>query len=107
VNLFVLSVAVACACSCPRSPGAGSPPPIPQDATTVDGAAYTPCDMACARYRELGCPEGADTAADEGGRRHRCEEVCGNAAAHGIDLAGAVACTSGAGSCQVVRSCSK
>lgn len=90
------------ACSCPRAPGDSAPPPIPQDATTVDGAAYSPCDMACARYRELKCPEGQDTTAG-----HRCEEVCGNAALHGIDLAGKVSCTSAAPTCDAVRSCSK
>lgn len=91
------------ACSCPRAPGSPAPPPpIPQDASTVDGAAYTPCDMACARYRQLGCPEGSPTSAG-----HPCEEVCQNAAAHGVDLAGPVACAGSAPTCEVVRSCSR
>lgn len=94
-------LALATACSCPRAPGDAPPPPIPQDATTVDGAAYTPCDMACVRYRELSCPEGSDTRAG-----HKCEEVCANAAAHGIDLGGPVACTSAAPDCNAVRRCS-
>lgn len=91
-----------CACSCPRAPSSSAPPPIPQDATTIDGASYTPCDMSCARYRELGCPEGSDTPAG-----HKCEEVCLNAASRGIDLAGATACTGSASSCEAVRSCSR
>lgn len=89
------------ACTCPRSPGGEPPPPIPQDATTVDGAALGPCEAACLRYRELGCPEGEATRAG-----HLCEDVCLNAAARGVDLGGAVPCTSAAGTCQEVRSCS-
>jgi len=89
------------ACTCPQ-PNAHAPAPIPQDATTIDGATLGPCGFACARYRELGCPEGAPTRAT-----HSCEEVCENAAAHGIDLGGASTCTAVAGTCQEVRACSK
>src|SRR5512143_1630022 len=89
------------ACTCPQ-PASNPPAPIPQDATTVDGVTLTPCGFVCTRYRQLGCPEGAATPAG-----HPCEEVCENAASHGIDLSGAATCTAGAGTCQEVRACSK
>lgn len=89
--------ALACACACPPR-GPSPPPPIPQDAV----AGMTPCDSSCYRYRQLGCPEGRPTPAG-----HACEDVCLNAADHGVDLGGAVQCTSVAGTCQEVRGCSR
>jgi hypothetical protein len=106
VHTVFFTLALA-GCRAPQTgPDSAAPPPIAQDATTVDGASYTPCDMVCVRYRELRCPEGDDSPADETGARHPCEEVCQNSALHGIDLAGPVSCTSSAPSCDAVRKCS-
>lgn len=61
-----------------------------------------PCQTACTRYRQFGCDEGKPT--PEG---HACEEVCNNAASHGILLAGPGACSAAADGCEAIRKCAE
>lgn len=91
------------ACPNPITPVGPKPKPIGQDAAVLpDGALATPCEAVCAAYRGLECPEGADTP-----KGHTCEEVCQNAAEHGIDLGGSVnGCIVKATTCGEVRACS-
>lgn len=97
---------VLSACHPPATvPDNPPPPPIPQDATTVDGQALGPCDSFCQRARQLKCKEGDPTDPDEQGRRFQCEDWCLNAAEKGVDLAGPVSCTSPAQDCNVLRKC--
>jgi hypothetical protein len=88
----------------PEVPVGPKPKPIGQDAAVLpDGALATPCEAVCAAYRGLGCPEGLPTP-----RGHTCEEVCQNAAVHGIDLGGDVnGCIVRAETCEDVRGCSR
>lgn len=88
----------------PETPIGPKPKPIGQDAAVLpDGALATPCEAVCAAYRGLECPEGFPTP-----RGNTCEEVCQNAATHGIDLSGDVnACIVKASTCREVRACSE
>lgn len=91
------------ACPPATDPTQQRPPPVGQDAAVLpDGATATPCEASCYAYRTLGCPEGADTK-----KGHKCEEVCQNAAANGIDLSGQTSCIVESATCQEVRACSK
>lgn len=87
----------------PEVPVGPKPKPIGQDAAVLpDGALATPCEAVCAAYRGLECPEGEDTP-----RGHTCEEVCQNAAQHGIDLSGSVnECIVKTTTCDEIRACS-
>lgn len=91
------------ACPDPEVPVGPKPKPIGQDAATLpDGARATPCEAVCAAYRGLECPEGQTTP-----KGYTCEEVCQNAALHGIDLSGSVnECIVKAGTCDAIRVCS-
>lgn len=88
----------------PETPVGPKPKPVGQDAAVLpDGALATPCEAVCYAYRALECPEGLPTP-----KGHTCEEVCQNAALHGIDLGGDVrGCIVKAGTCQEVRACSE
>src|SRR3990167_5158725 len=101
--LFLLALAPTACPPDPEVPVGPKPKPIGQDAAVLpDGALATPCEAACAAYRGLECPEGLPTP-----KGHTCEEVCQNAALHGIDLGGDVkACIVKAGTCQEIRVCS-
>lgn len=103
MRLLALALLFAACTPEPETPVGPKPKPVGQDAAVLpDGALATPCEAVCYAYRELGCPEGADTP-----KGHTCEEVCQNAALHGIDLGGDVrGCIVEAGTCQEVRACS-
>lgn len=106
-HFIVAALPLLLATACPPDPEVPvgpKPKPIGQDAAVLpDGALATPCEAVCQAYRGLKCPEGAPTS-----KGHSCEEVCQNAALHGIDLSGDVnACIVKAGTCQEVRACSR
>ncbi len=90
---FIVSLPLSVAVAGCWSPG---PPPQPPKPEPVEGAT---CASACDRFRELGCPEGEDTAG--GGT---CEEVCQNVQDSGI-IEWDLECRTGVDACDQVDSC--
>jgi len=77
----------------PTLPGEGG------SASLDDG---TKCGAMCSRYTALGCKEAKPT--NDGAT---CLQWCVNAEQEGIPLAGAVACSRSASSCEAVTTCSR
>jgi hypothetical protein len=99
--LFALALGTTAALCTP--PEIVNPPPSADagtaDAETPDGPT-SPCEAMCVAYRRLGCSEGKPTK-----QGHACEEVCQNALANGITVAGPATCSNAAQSCEAVRAC--
>ena len=70
--------------------------PQPED---VDGAAHTPCYLACQKLKALGCPEAKPTAAGA-----TCVQVCTNIESSGVVTMGPE-CVAKAESCSIAKAC--
>jgi len=88
----------------PPQPEPPSPWDTPGDAEAppeeVDGATHTPCYLACAHLKALGCPEAQPTAAGA-----TCTQVCANNESGPGGTSLAPSCVLAAESCSLARKC--